>query len=94
MLSRASALDEAKRWIEASTMLCRYVPGGVERAEKVCWVFRISFGSGLICARFPRRMRGFLNGMLQARTRGRFSLCSVFFCVLCLVVLLWVCLSV
>lgn len=22
-------------------MLCRYVPGGVERAEKVCWVFGI-----------------------------------------------------
>lgn len=59
-------------------MLCRYVPGGVERAEKVCWVFGISFGSGLICVRSPRRMRGFLNGMYRARTIFAVLL---FFCV-------------
>ncbi len=32
---RASALDEAKRWFESSTVICRFVPGGKERAEKV-----------------------------------------------------------
>ncbi|KAF8919136.1 hypothetical protein CPB85DRAFT_1429768 [Mucidula mucida] len=30
----ASALDEAKRWFESSTVICRFVPGGKERAEK------------------------------------------------------------
>lgn len=27
--------DEAKRWFEAATVICRFVPGGKERAEKV-----------------------------------------------------------
>ncbi|KAK0197894.1 hypothetical protein F5146DRAFT_1099840 [Armillaria mellea] len=31
----SSAFDEAKRWFESSTVICRYVPGGKERAEKV-----------------------------------------------------------
>jgi hypothetical protein len=31
-------LDEAKRWFEASTVICRFVPGGKERAEKVCQI--------------------------------------------------------
>ncbi|KAF9029885.1 SPO22-domain-containing protein [Hymenopellis radicata] len=31
----ASALDEAKRWFESSTVICRFVPGGKERAEKL-----------------------------------------------------------
>ncbi|KIJ89929.1 hypothetical protein K443DRAFT_69132, partial [Laccaria amethystina LaAM-08-1] len=31
----ASLLDEAKRWFETSTRICRFVPGGKERAEKV-----------------------------------------------------------
>ncbi|KAK0232662.1 hypothetical protein IW262DRAFT_1260291, partial [Armillaria fumosa] len=33
----SSAFDEAKRWFESSTVICRYVPGGKERAEKVCF---------------------------------------------------------
>ncbi|KAG6873268.1 hypothetical protein C0995_001042 [Termitomyces sp. Mi166 len=28
-------LDEAKRWFEASTLICRFVPGGQDRAEKI-----------------------------------------------------------
>lgn len=28
-------LDEAKRWFEVSTVICRFVPGGKERAQKV-----------------------------------------------------------
>ena len=28
-------LDEAKRWFEASTVICRFVPDGHLRAEKV-----------------------------------------------------------
>ncbi|EPQ61286.1 hypothetical protein GLOTRDRAFT_102895 [Gloeophyllum trabeum ATCC 11539] len=31
----ASLLDEAKRWFEASTVICRYVPDGEQRAEKI-----------------------------------------------------------
>ncbi|KAF9444140.1 SPO22-domain-containing protein [Macrolepiota fuliginosa MF-IS2] len=31
----ASLFDEAKRWFEAATVICRFVPGGRERAEKV-----------------------------------------------------------
>ncbi|RDB27351.1 TPR repeat-containing protein ZIP4 [Hypsizygus marmoreus] len=30
-----SMLDEAKRWFEASTIICRFVPGGRDRAEKI-----------------------------------------------------------
>ncbi|KAJ3850311.1 hypothetical protein EV368DRAFT_45594, partial [Lentinula lateritia] len=35
----ASSLNEAKRWFEASTVICKFVPGGTERAEKVCREF-------------------------------------------------------
>ncbi|KAF7306235.1 hypothetical protein MIND_00414100 [Mycena indigotica] len=31
----ASMLDEAKRWFETATLLCKFVPGGEERAEKI-----------------------------------------------------------
>ncbi|PPQ85089.1 LOW QUALITY PROTEIN: hypothetical protein CVT25_009048 [Psilocybe cyanescens] len=31
----ASMLDEAKRWFEVSTVICRFVPGGKQRSEKV-----------------------------------------------------------
>ncbi|EIN13175.1 hypothetical protein PUNSTDRAFT_139817 [Punctularia strigosozonata HHB-11173 SS5] len=31
----ASLLDEAKRWFELSTVMCRYVPDGPQRAEKI-----------------------------------------------------------
>ncbi|KAG7090528.1 hypothetical protein E1B28_009637 [Marasmius oreades] len=31
----ASLLDEAKRWFETSTVICKFVSGGVERAEKI-----------------------------------------------------------
>ncbi|KIK65861.1 hypothetical protein GYMLUDRAFT_950153 [Collybiopsis luxurians FD-317 M1] len=31
----ASSLDEAKRWFESATVICRFVPGGTERAEKI-----------------------------------------------------------
>jgi len=31
----SSMLDEAKRWFEASTVICRFVPGGKECAEKI-----------------------------------------------------------
>ncbi|KAF8883838.1 hypothetical protein BD779DRAFT_1674370 [Infundibulicybe gibba] len=30
----ASMLDEAKRWFEASTVICKFIPGGKDRAEK------------------------------------------------------------
>ncbi|KAF7340474.1 hypothetical protein MVEN_01967700 [Mycena venus] len=32
----ASMLDEAKRWFESATIICRFVPGGKERADKAC----------------------------------------------------------
>jgi len=31
----ASMLDEAKRWFESSTVMCRFVPDGQKRAEKI-----------------------------------------------------------
>ncbi|KAK7461310.1 sporulation-specific protein 22 [Stygiomarasmius scandens] len=31
----ASMLDEAKRWFESSTVICRFVPGGAESAKKI-----------------------------------------------------------
>lgn len=31
----ASMLDEAKRWFESATIICRFVPGGKERAQKI-----------------------------------------------------------
>lgn len=31
----ASLLDEAKRWFEASTTICRFVPDGATRAERI-----------------------------------------------------------
>lgn len=31
----ASFFDEAKRWFEAATVICRFVPGGRERADKI-----------------------------------------------------------
>lgn len=34
--SSVSLFDEARRWFEAATVICRFVPGGKERAEKVC----------------------------------------------------------
>ncbi|KAJ7444995.1 hypothetical protein B0H11DRAFT_1747089, partial [Mycena galericulata] len=32
----ASMLYEAKRWFEYATVICRFVPRGKERADKVC----------------------------------------------------------
>lgn len=31
-----SMLDDAKRWFEASTVICRFVPDGERQAQKVC----------------------------------------------------------
>jgi len=31
----ASMLDEAKRWFETATVICKFVPGGKERAAKI-----------------------------------------------------------
>jgi len=31
----ASLLDEAKRWFESSTVICKFVPDGQKRAEKI-----------------------------------------------------------
>jgi hypothetical protein len=43
--------DEAKRWFEAATVICRFVPGGQERAEKVRQIRpRVSsMASPLVC---------------------------------------------
>ncbi|KAJ3794551.1 meiosis protein SPO22/ZIP4 like-domain-containing protein, partial [Lentinula aff. detonsa] len=44
----ASLLDEAKRWFEASTVICKFVPGGTERAEKVCQSFYVRSSQHLV----------------------------------------------
>jgi len=31
----ASMLDEAKRWFESATVICRFIPGGKERADMI-----------------------------------------------------------
>ncbi|PFH47189.1 hypothetical protein AMATHDRAFT_152745, partial [Amanita thiersii Skay4041] len=31
----ASSLDEAKRWFEVATVICKFVPGGKDRAAKI-----------------------------------------------------------
>lgn len=41
----AAMLDEARRWFEASTVICRFVPEGKQRAEKV----RVEFYSKRSC---------------------------------------------
>jgi hypothetical protein len=33
--SSAAIFDEARRWFEAATVICRFIPGGEERSEKV-----------------------------------------------------------
>jgi hypothetical protein len=35
LVCSGSVLDEAKRWFELSTVMCRFVPDGQSRAEKV-----------------------------------------------------------
>lgn len=52
-LYRASMLDEAKRWFEAATVICRFVPGGKERADKVR-VQTIHQMGRRSCPRFPK----------------------------------------
>ncbi|KAG5350200.1 hypothetical protein C0989_012252 [Termitomyces sp. Mn162] len=34
-ISSGAMLDEAKRWFEASTVICRFVPDGQDRAKKI-----------------------------------------------------------
>ena len=36
----ATQFNEAKRWFESATVLCRFVPDGVAKAEKVRDGFR------------------------------------------------------
>ncbi|KIK46084.1 hypothetical protein CY34DRAFT_22194 [Suillus luteus UH-Slu-Lm8-n1] len=45
----ASMVDEAKRWFECSTIICRFVPDGRQRAEK------ISITYSDLLARYPTR---------------------------------------
>lgn len=45
----ASMVDEAKRWFECSTIICRFVPDGRQRAEKISTTY-----SDLL-ARYPAR---------------------------------------
>ncbi|KAG1855968.1 meiosis protein SPO22/ZIP4 like-domain-containing protein [Suillus subluteus] len=45
----ASMVDEAKRWFECSTIICRFVPDGRQRAEKISTIY-----SDLL-ARYPTR---------------------------------------
>jgi len=36
----ASQLDQAKRWFEAATVICRFVPDGVRHSEKIAETYR------------------------------------------------------
>lgn len=35
----ASSLDEARRWFEVATVICKFIPGGGDRATKVLCLF-------------------------------------------------------
>ena len=35
----ASSLDEARRWFEVATVICKFIPGGEDRASKVLCLF-------------------------------------------------------
>ena len=37
--SSSCNFDEAKRWFEAATVICRFVPGGKAQSQKVCALF-------------------------------------------------------
>jgi hypothetical protein len=73
-------LDEAKRWFEASTVICRFVPEGQERAEKVHLFFQpigIFFNGpcqnrfrGLTCISYLATARNDLYGAMSSRFRS------------------------
>lgn len=62
----ASFFDEAKRWFEAATVICRFVPGGRERADKV------SLQSSFCCKRDAYGASFFL-----CRSQNRIHNCSL-----------------
>lgn len=67
---RASMLDEAKRWFESSTIICRFVPGGKERAEKVAGYFLDGFKTLILAPirhRFQRPTCICWHGIPQVR---------------------------
>ncbi|KAI5885045.1 uncharacterized protein SCHCODRAFT_02594205 [Schizophyllum commune H4-8] len=77
----ASILDEAKRWFEAATQLCKFVPGGQERGEKVLHHERFCWRSHFLAFLASRlRIRLFLNARRLALDSGftaKFLLCAL-----------------
>lgn len=76
LLSSSSMLDEAKRWFEASTVICRFVPGGKECAEKVrqirlywlsigVYLEPLTDGRGPVHLRFQKLIPIFFHAMGQ-----------------------------
>jgi len=65
-LSQRLFFDEAKRWFEAATVICRFVPGGRERADKV------SLQSSFCCKRDAYGASFFL-----CRSQNRMHNCSL-----------------
>ncbi|KAF9229785.1 hypothetical protein BS17DRAFT_688278 [Gyrodon lividus] len=39
----ASLVEEAKRWFECASIICRFVPDGRLRAERVCWSTAVQY---------------------------------------------------
>jgi hypothetical protein len=60
-----SLADDARRWFESSTIICRFVPDGEARAAKVglpCMQWLLSFRILLLLARSPTRIPIYLQG--------------------------------
>jgi len=76
--SRSYELEEAKRWFEAATVICRFVPGGKDRAVKVrdpVWAYLRNTTN--MSPRFRRRILDFWSVTNALRRRDCSCTCFV-----------------
>src|SRR5947209_4934635 len=89
----ASMVDEAKRWFECSTVLCRFVPDGKQRADKVGRSALEETGFTTSCNRFRPPIATYWHvtrldeEVARPSNRFRFTPRSHCICLLCAVVL-------
>ena len=58
-------VDEAKRWFESSTVICRFVPDGKTRAEKVSTIAVALHSIAVFLRRLMLNIRRFLKPTLN-----------------------------
>ena len=74
-----SLADEARRWFECSTIICRFVPDGEARAAKVSWrvcTTVAAFQTLLFSARYPTRTPIYSQGFALTPTSQRTLNCT------------------